>query len=269
MRHFFSHITLNYIRKDSPVHNMDALSKLLAVLIISVGSYFFQTPWQLIIMFCFLVVLALVFVRVGPLTVIATFSVFVMFGTFVFLFQMLGHPQGTLYFQLGFIKITEGGLYNAAIFLFRMATIGCSAVIFLWTTKPKDFVVGLITLGVPYRIGFAILVGLRFLPLMSDEVRKVGDAHTIRGVPPGVGIKGMLEKWQRYLFPVLANGMRKAETAGMAMESRGFGVSKTRTYINPFKWTTSGIALLFFVIFLTAVLGVVGGFKWIQPRYDQ
>ncbi len=269
MKNFFSNITLNYIRKDSPVHRMDAISKLFAVLIISVGTYFFQTPWQLMVMFGFLVLLALILVSVNPKIVLATFSVFILFGTLVFLFQMIGHPEGAVLFQLSFIKITDGGLYNAAIFLFRMATIGCSAVIFLWTTKPKDFVVGLITLGVPYRIGFAILVGLRFLPLMSDEVRKISDAHSIRGVPPGRGIKGLLEKWQRYLFPILANGMRKAETAGMAMESRGFGAFKTRTYTNPFHWTSSGIALLVFVILLTLVLGMVGGFKWIQPRYDQ
>jgi energy-coupling factor transport system permease protein len=269
VKKFISNITLNYIRKDSPIHKMDALSKLLAVLILSVGSYFFQTPWQLMTMFCFLVVLALFFIRVEPIKVIATFSIFILFGSFVFLFQMLGHPEGTIYAQFGFIKITSGGLFNAAIFLFRMATIGCSAVIFLWTTKPKDFVVGLITLGVPYRIGFAILVGLRFLPLMSDEVRKVGDAHAIRGVPAGTGVKGILDKWKRYLFPVLANGMRKAETAGMAMESRGFGVQKSRTYINPFQWTASGIGLLLFVILLTVVLGSIGGFKWMQPKYNQ
>ena len=264
-----NHIVLNYIRKDSPLHRMDALSKLLAVLIISLGVYFFQQPWQLATMFFLLILNGVFLVRVDPRTVLLTFSIFVLFGLFVFFFQMLGHPQGTLYLKIGPIRITDSGLFNASIYLFRMATIGCSAVLYLWTTKPKDFVVGLIKLGIPYRFGFAVLVALRFLPLINDEVRKIQDAHTIRGVPQGSGIRGWLGRWSRYLFPILANGMRKAETAAMAMEGRGFGLYKDRTYINPFRWTASGLALLGFVIALTAVLGVTGGFRFMQPRYNQ
>ncbi len=266
---FFHHITLTYIRKDSLVHRMDALSKLIAVIIISVAMYFFQQPWQLAIMLGLLFFAGIFLVRAHPLTVLATFSVFILFGLFVFTFQMLGHPQGQVYLTLGFIRITAGGLFNAAIFLFRMATIGCSAVLYLWTTKPKDFVVGLINLGIPYRLGFAILVALRFLPLINDEVRKIQDAHIIRGMPKGAGIKGLIDRWKRYLFPILANGMRKAETAGMAMESRSFGLHKGRSYINPFQWSMSGLVMLAMIISLTVILGMLGGFQFIQPRYDQ
>jgi energy-coupling factor transport system permease protein len=195
--------------------------------------------------------------------------VFVVFGFFVFLFQLLGHPQGDPYFILGPIRITDAGLYNAGIFFFRMSSIGCAALLYLWTTKPKDFVVGLITLGVPYKLGFSVLIALRFLPLINEEVRKVGNAHTIRGVPPGQGIRGLIKRWMRYLFPVLASGMRKAETAAMAMVSRGFGLHSDRTYTNPFKWSKSGLALLAFVILVTVALGLLGGFRFMQPRYDQ
>lgn len=263
------HVALHYIRKDSLVHQMDALSKLLVVLVISVALYFFQSPWQLAVMLVMLFLIALVLVGIEPLTVFFTFSIFLLFGSFVFIFQLLGHPEGTAYLSVGPIRVTDAGLFNAGIFLFRMSTIGCAALLYLWTTKPKDFVLGLIQLGVPYRLGFAVLVALRFLPLINDEVRKVGDAQTIRGVPAGSGLPGLLSRWQRYLFPILANGMRKAETAGMAMESRGFGLYPDRTYINPFKWTWSGLAMLAFVIALTIVLGIIGGFKFIQPRYDQ
>ncbi|MCL5075511.1 MAG: energy-coupling factor transporter transmembrane protein EcfT [Chloroflexi bacterium] len=263
------HIALHYLRKDSPVHDMDALSKLFVVIVISFALYMFQTPWQLALYLLLLFGIALFLVRVEPLTVFFTFAIFIIFGSFVFFFQLLGHPEGNAYLVLGPIRITNWGLYNAGIFLFRMSSIGCAALLYLWTTKPKDFVVGLIKLGVPYRFGFAVLVALRFLPLINDEVRKVRDAHTIRGVPLGSGVSSVAERWMRYLFPVLASGMRKAETAAMAMESRGFGLYSGRSYINPFQWTRSGLALLGFVIVMTIVLGALGGFQYMQPRYDQ
>lgn len=140
-------------------------------------------------------------------------------------------------------------------------------MIFLWTTKPKDFVIALIKLGLPYRYGFAIMVALRFLPLMQDEVRKVREAHLVRKFRPTPGIRGLYRRLTRYLMPLLTNALRKSETAAMAMESRAFGLYRQRTYTNEFRWSASGLALLAVVLMLVAASAYLGGFEFVQPRY--
>jgi energy-coupling factor transporter transmembrane protein EcfT len=56
--------------------------------------------------------------------------------------------------------------------------------------------------------------------------------------------------WQIYLFTVIANGLFKAESTAIAIESRGFDAYPDRIYVIDFRWTFSvGILVLVFVLF--------------------
>ncbi len=69
--------------------------------------------------------------------------------------------------------------------------------------------------------------------------------------------------WQRYLFTVIVNGLRKAENTAMAIESRGFGAYPDRTYVKDFRWTPSGITLVVIFLFFGAGLILLERFKLI------
>jgi energy-coupling factor transport system permease protein len=248
---------------------MDPLSKFFLVVVLSIAVYFFQVPAQLLPIPVFLFLAAAVLGRVRVPVIAATFSVFVLFGSLVFFFQLINHQQGTALAQVLFFKVTREGVNLGVVFLLRLATIGCAALLFIWTTNPRDFVIGLIKLGLPYRWAFAILVALRFIPLMQEEVRKVKEAHLVRGFRPGAGVRGAVQNWQRYLFPVLASALRKAETTGIAMDSRGFGLYPYRTYVDDFQWSWSGLVLLGVVVVGLSFLGYKYGVRFVQPRYTR
>jgi len=265
---FLKYIQIRYLRTDSILSRVDPMSKFLLVVVVSFAVYLFQKPVQLLPIPIALFFTAAVLARVRIPVILATFSVFVMFGFLVFLFQIINHQAGPALARILFLKITPEGLFLAEVFLLRLATIGCAALLFIWTTNPRDFVVGLVSLGLPYRLAFAVLVALRFLPLIEDEVRKVKEAHLIRGVKPGAGLTGAFNNWGRYLFPILANGLRKSETTSIAMDSRGFGLYLTRTYVDEFRWSVSGLVLLFVLFLGLGFLGYKYGVGFTQPRYN-
>ena len=107
----------------------------------------------------------------------------------------------------------------------------------------------------PYRFAFAIFMALRFLPMVQQEVDAVKAAHAIRGRASRSPFRHRFRLWQRYLFTVIVNGLRKAESTALAVEARGFGAYPDRTFVKPFRWTFSGIFLLLsFIAFGLALI---------------
>lgn len=78
-------------------------------------------------------------------------------------------------------------------------------------------------------------------------------AHAIRGRASKSRLRHRFRLWQRYLFTVIVNGLRKAENTAVAVESRGFGAYPKRTFVKDFHWTISGVALVL------AYLLLIGG----------
>ena len=54
-------------------------------------------------------------------------------------------------------------------------------MLFLSTTKVEEFTAGLARLGVPYRVGFAITLSFRLVPLFIDSALTVVQAQNLRG----------------------------------------------------------------------------------------
>jgi len=144
---------------------------------------------------------------------------------------------------------------DGAAYFFRLSIMVMASFLLIWTTDIRELMVGLVRLGMPYRFAFVIFMALRFLPVIQKEVDAVRSAHAIRGRAARSQLRHRFRLWQRYLFTVIVNGLRKAESTAIAIESRGFGAYPDRTYVKDFHWTVSGILLvIFFVLFGAALL---------------
>ena len=60
--------------------------------------------------------------------------------------------------------------------------------------------------------------------------------------------------WQRYVFTILINGIRKAESTADALECRAFGFSEKRTYVKDVFFRKRDLALLFLTLALETFL---------------
>ena len=114
------------------------------------------------------------------------------------------------------MTITDNGLYQTDFF-FRLSVVVLASFVLIWTTDTRDLMVSLTKVGVPYRGGFAFFLALRFLPLIQREVDAVRAAHSIRGKSTSSGLGHRFKLWQRYIFTILINGLRKAETTATSL----------------------------------------------------
>jgi len=105
----------------------------------------------------------------------------------------------------------------ALIFLLPMLTL---------TTPPYKISMGLNALGVNYRAAFIITATLNFIVLFKEEAQLIMDAQRLRGMR-----KFGMKSYINLLNPLMLGAMRKAQTSSVVMDSRAFGVYKTRTWL--------------------------------------
>jgi energy-coupling factor transporter transmembrane protein EcfT len=118
--------------------------------------------------------------------------------------------------------------FRGALWIICLAT--CS-IVFSLTTHPRDFVYGLMSVGVPYRFCFALMVGFRYIPRIQEESATIEVAQKLRGVEltKQVGFKKAYQAIKERLTTILIAILRRAEITSVSMEKRGFGFASKRT----------------------------------------
>jgi energy-coupling factor transport system permease protein len=246
---------LAYIDNNSVIHRADALSKLLWVLVVVITAFQFHDSVSRGLMLVALLFVA-IFVAHVPLQAIWKVSPLIFGVAFLLgVFHYIVTKGITPLFSIGSFVVMKESLEDGAAFFFRLAIMVMASFLLIWTTDIRELMVGLVRLGMPYRFAFVVFMALRFLPVIQQEVDAVRSAHSIRGRAAKSQLRHRFRLWQRYLFTVIVNGLRKAENTAIAIESRGFGAFLDRTYVKDFHWSVSGILLVIvFVLFGAAML---------------
>lgn len=244
---------LNYIERDSIMHRLYPLTKLIWVFVVAAGLFFYQTPISGAIMFSVILFLTLVVSRIPLRTILESSKLIFGLGLILMFFHFFADPGQPVY-HIGPLTITDGGLHEGPIFFFRLSVVVLASFVLIWTTDTRDLMVAMANAGVPYRYAFAVFLALRFLPLIQREVDAVKAAHTIRGKASRSGLIHRIKLWQRYMFTILINGLRKAEMTATALECRGFGAYADRTYVKPVEYKPSSLILIFAFLVLQAGL---------------
>jgi len=166
---------------------------------------------------------------------------------------------------IGPFHATEAGLRFGLAIALRGLAIGMLSLAFIWTTDPTDLVVSLIRHArLPFRIGYPLLAGYRFLPFFANEYAQVRLARRVRGAIPG-GPLGRIREAVGELVTLLADATRRATQIAIAMDARAFAGAERRTY---YREARLGAGDLVFVIATTALviallgLSAVGG--WLR-----
>jgi energy-coupling factor transport system permease protein len=245
-------MTMQYYRTDSLMHRMDALTKFLWIFLLGVLGFTISDPALLAVLVVSLVFTTFVLGRLPPRMVLRMGFYFLPVSLAAGFFQMLIRSHGAdILFHVGPLAVTGGGVRFGAVFGMRILLIAFASLIFVWTTDPRDLIVSIIYLRVPYRIAYAVFVALRFVPLLENEAAVIREAQSVRGVEE---VSGRIEALKRYVLPLLLSGIRKSENTAVAMDSRGFGAYPTRSYIKEFRWTLSGFIFLLSFALVGAVL---------------
>jgi len=245
--------SLSYIESDSVMHRLYPLVKLVWVFVVAVGLFLYREPLSGAIMLGVVMIMALIVSRVPVRAFLSSSKLIFGLGIILMFFHFFADP-GLPVYRLGPLTITDGGLHEGPIFFFRLSVVVLASFVLIWTTDIRDLMVSLTKAGIPYRYAFAVFLALRFLPLIQREVDAVQAAHAIRGRAVRSGLVHRFKLWQRYIFTVLINGLRKAEMTATALECRGFGAYPDRTYVKTVEFRASDLILIVVFVLLQAAL---------------
>ncbi|MFB2599675.1 energy-coupling factor transporter transmembrane protein EcfT [Herbiconiux sp. P17] len=140
--------------------------------------------------------------------------------------------------QIGDYHFYAGSLLVGATAALRLAGILALSLIAGLTSTGPDLVRALVQqLHVPYRVGYTALAAYRFVPRFGHELDVIRQAHRVRGMAAGRGPIAAVRRGLGTVVPLLAGGIRHAERVALAMDSRAFGASPTRTerHLVPFR----------------------------------
>ena len=177
----------------------------------------------------------------------------------VFIFAII--LAGALIFYnvvLGSFAFSTRGLFLGFKLGLRILCAASVSLAFIWTTRIKDFTDAFVKYGVPYRLAYLVFITLRFVPIISEEYSKIKDAHQVRGFPQmNNRITNLVNRLISYFLSLSILSLRRADILSMAMECRGYGAYGTRTPLEEFRWSKSGLALLASFIILEILLLII------------
>lgn len=223
---------LEYMERNSWVHRLNPLSKLLWALGIMVLALSYNDIRYLLVVLSLVLIIGLQAQVLGSLTgVVKGLSIFA--GILVILQVLFYRGNNVLFYILPNqnLPVTKEALFLGLAMGLRMMTVVLSFLVFLTTTQFKDIILVFTEkLRLPYDYVFMFMTALRFVPTFMTEAVQVSYAQQVRGCPVDRG--NPLQKIKAYVaiaLPLVFISLKKAERLAIAMETRGYG-SGSRTY---------------------------------------
>ena len=231
---------LNYLPRKSPVHALTGATKLAFFLLFTFASMVTYDTRVLIVLMAFsFAAFRLSRIRLREVRFMLVFMlVFLLLNNFfIYLFDP---DQGTKIYGTRHVLLHIAGRYDVTSEqLFYMLNISLKyfvalpvAILFISATNPSEFAASLNKIGVPYRIGYAVSIALRYIPDIQRDYHNISQAQQARGVE--LGKKEPFFKRMKnsvnILLPLILTSLNRIDTISNAMELRGFGKNSKRTW---------------------------------------
>lgn len=267
---------LGYVDRRGPLHTLSGVSKLVLALGVVLGAMIgFDVRYLAVVSLGSLVLWGLSRVRLRDLAVvlwlILIFMVLNNIGIFLFAPGYGTELFGTRHLLLDgpwrWDVTAEQLFYQLAVTLKYLAVLP-SVLLFVATTRPPEFASSLARIGVPYRIAYAVSLALRYIPDVQREFRTISQAQQARGLDTSraVGLTTRVRNLASVLMPLLLGTFDRIESVSAAMELRGFGRGKGRTWLVRTPLRARDLVLIALAVVLVAapivLLAVNGGRFW-------
>ena len=268
----------NYIDRPSPIHRLSGASKLVCLLLWSIAAMTsFYTPLLVVLTVLALILFHMAKLRVKDVSVtLGIMLVYIaMNNILIFLFSPdhgveLYGSRTVLISLPGRYSITAEQLfYHLNVILKNACTIP-PVILFVCTTNPSEFAASLNRIGVSYRISYSVALALRYIPDIQREYHDISLAQQARGVEMSkkASLIHRLKAASAILIPLVLSSMERIETISNAMELRGFGKGKKRTWYasRPFTPADYG-SMVFCALLLLASLALtaINGGRFFNP----
>ena len=241
-----------YLDRDTWVHRLDPRTKMVLLIGAFVLAFLFVNPLYGLVVLA--IVLAFGYWAKSLINLKRIWFILFMIAVMtIILWSIFAGGKTPLFL---FVE-QEALLYGIGAAL-RVDVMIIAGMIFLSTTRNEEIATGLVKLGIPYRFAFAISTALRLVPTIAATGSTIGQAQRSRGLDLDSGnIIQRIRKRIPLLIPVFVSTIRSTNVFSMALESKGFGASPTRTYFLRLEMTNRDkLVLVVFAVLLSAAIAL-------------
>ena len=231
---------LTYLPRKSVVHALTGTTKLAFFLMFTFASMLtYDTRVLIGLLLVSLAAFRLSRIRVREIRFMLVFmaAFLVLNNLFVFLFNP---EQGTAIYGtrhvllslFGWIEVTAEELFYLFNITLKYFVALPVAILFISATDPSEFAASLSSIGVSYRVGYSVSIALRYIPDIQRDYHSISQAQQARGVELGSKepLLTRLRNAVSILLPLILTSLQRIDVIASAMELRGFGKHKKRSW---------------------------------------
>lgn len=254
---------LTFTKQDSPIHRLTGATKLILFIVWSVTGMITYDTRCLIVMLLF----SLIAFRVSKVQ----FQDYAFVLYFILIFFVLNHIAIFIFSPLEGVKVygsrhdivhlvgrytvTYEQLFYQLNIALKYAVVIPMALLFLLTTNPSEFAASLNRIGVNYKIAYSVSLALRYIPDIQRDYENISFSAQARGID--ISRKEKLPKRLKniisILMPLILTSIERIENISTAMELRGFGTNRKRTWYSSRPFSRNDyIALILFALIATS-----------------
>ncbi|CEO31996.1 energy-coupling factor transporter transmembrane component T family protein [Paraclostridium sordellii] len=233
---------LSYIKENSLIHRLTGATKLIFFITWSIAAMITYDTRVLVSMFIFsLIVFKISKIKFSDVAFVVYFILFFMLLNNIAIF-ILGPYQGVeiygsrtdLLKLIGPYTITSEQLFYQLNFNLKILATIPMALLFIVTTDPSEFAASLNKLGINYKIAYSVAIALRYIPDIQRDYHDISYAQQSRGIDMSKKEKlsKRLKNISSILMPLIFSSLERIEIISCAMELRGFGNKRKRTWYN-------------------------------------
>ena len=269
---------LNYLPRRSVVHDLTGTTKLAFFLLFTfAGMLTYDTRVLLGLLLVSLLAFKASRIRVKEVRFMLVFMlVFLLMNNFfVFIFNP---NQGTEIYGTRHVLVNLPGRFAiTAEELFYLLNITLKyfialpvAILFISATDPSEFAASLNSIGVSYRVGYSVAIALRYIPDIQRDYHSISQAQQARGVELGKKepLFTRMKNAAGILLPLILSSLARIDVISNAMELRGFGKNKKRTWYRRHPFARNdylALALGVFLLALSIVITFHDGNRFYNP----
>lgn len=231
---------LSYEKKDTWIHRLSGVTKMLFFLLWCVVSALtYDTRILLLMIAISFLIFGMAKVRWAQVCSVFKLIMFFMVLNLAAIF-LISPYQGCDIYQSRTVlchlfasyELTSEELFYLFNVMIKYFTIIPAVFTFMTTTDPSEFAASLNGIGVSYSIAYSVAIALRYIPDVQDEFHRIRNAQQARGIEMSskASLLDRIKRTSSIIFPLLFSTMERIDVVSNAMELRGFGKKKKRSW---------------------------------------
>ena len=243
-----------YVKRESLLHRLNPLTKIVLALSIIVVSFISPWFWTAVAALLLIVVPLAFLGRVSREYFSTVFRLILPAIGFIFVMQALFQPVGeTVIFKIWFLDVTRESLAFAFQVAMRIAVMISSFTLLLMTTHPSELMVDLTRRGLPGQFAYVIISTLQILPQMQSKAQTIISAQRSRGLDTESSFLRRAGSLVPLVGPLVFGSLVEVEERAIAIEARGFTSKRVKTSLHEIPDSNADVLIRWVLILLVVV----------------